>query len=66
VPNQTRWRIKRVLEQVELNIKKAQEYLTTEAQLFKDVHKDIYDTFCSIVTALEVILPCISKLKESI
>jgi hypothetical protein len=66
MPDSERWRIKRRLDQSIDKIVSGQHYLVEEAQLYKDVHPDIYKQFSDIVIALDLCVSTIQNLRDSI
>lgn len=66
MPKQTRWTIKRSLDQANKALDKAQNYLVKEGIRYKGVHDDYFEKFSKIVQAIELVKLSVQKLRDSI
>lgn len=66
MPNQRRYAIKQSIGFAEQNIRKGQEQLIAVSVPFETVHPEIFQQFCVIVQALEMMLETTKRLRESI
>jgi hypothetical protein len=65
-PPNTRFFIRRKIDMSIGCIKNAQAHIVEVAQPFEVTHKDYYEAFCMIVSALETIIPTIESIKDKI
>lgn len=66
MPKQTRWQLKRDLEQAVGNLDTASEYLIRVGSRFKGVHDDYYQALEQIYVNLQIIVKAINDVKDMI
>jgi len=66
MPKQTRWDIKRGMDQAINDLNRAQENLIFEGARFEDHKSDFYGKFKALVQAVEAIKKATIELKDSI
>jgi hypothetical protein len=66
MPKQTRWRIKRQLDHAIKHIEQGRDWVVMVGSEYEKVHPDIYESFCSIVTALELVKGAVSDMRNRI
>ena len=65
MPKQKRWEIKRELEAAENNIQTAQGHIVKYGHEFETIHPEIYQQFCDLVHALNLIKESIKTIREN-
>jgi len=66
MPKQTRWKIKRQMDQAANNCDQAINNLVTSGHPFEAAHPDYYQAFCQITNNLEQIKATIIALRDQI
>ena len=66
MPKQTRWEIKRGMDQSMASLDSASFYLVREGARFEGTHDDYYQQFAALVQAIEKIKAATQELRDSI
>lgn len=66
MPKQHRYAIKQDLQTIINEINKAEDKLIEVGQLYKDVHPDYYERFCSILAIFEELIKIVKELQDNI
>jgi len=63
---QARWDIKRKLDYALKDMEAAQDLIVETAVPFEAAHKDYYDAFCALVSAIEAIKSALAGVRDRI
>jgi len=66
MPKQTRWRIKRQVDNALRNIDRAQEWLIVTGKEYEGIHDDYAEAFSAMAKGLETVRLEIIKLRDRI